>query len=139
MQRMATDDLGNELARVLASVITALVRSDQRDLSARQLGVFLICYLESEAQTVRGLASRLGVAKPAITRVLDRLAEFDLVQRKQDPLDRRSVLVQRTATGMMLLQEIRKLLRDATVQAELALNIEANLQPANPEAVQLSR
>ena len=136
---MATDDLGNELARVLASVITALVRSDQRDLSARQLGVFLICYLESEAQTVRGLASRLGVAKPAITRVLDRLAEFDLVQRKQDPLDRRSVLVQRTATGMMLLQEIRKLLRDATVQAELALNIEANLQPANPEAVQLSR
>ena len=136
---MATDDLGNELARVLASVITALVRSDQRDLSARQLGVFLICYLESEAQTVRGLASRLGVAKPAITRVLDRLAEFDLVQRKQDPLDRRSVMVQRTATGMMLLRELRTLLRDATVQAGLALNIEANPQPANPEAVQLSR
>ena len=136
---MATDDLGNELARVLASVITALVRSDQRDLSARQLGVFLICYLESEAQTVRGLASRLGVAKPAITRVLDRLAEFDLVQRKQDPLDRRSVLVQRTATGMMLLRELRKLLRDSTVQAGLSLDIEASPQPANPEMVQPSR
>src|SRR4051794_7388824 len=84
---MATDDLGSELAHVLAIVITELVRSDQRDLSARQLGVFLICYLESEAQTVRGLASRLGVIKPAITRALDRLEEFDLVRRKQDPLD----------------------------------------------------
>ena len=73
------------------------------------------------------------------TRVLDRLTEFGLVQRKQDFLGRRSVLVQRTATGMMWLRELRTLLRDATVQAGLALNIEANPQPANPEVVQPSR
>jgi DNA-binding MarR family transcriptional regulator len=84
---------------VLRQTIIALVRRDRPDLTARQLGVFLTCYLEDEAQTVRGLAAKLNVSKPAITRALDRLSEFDLVRRKTDPLDRRSVLAQRTATG----------------------------------------
>ena len=97
----------------LRTAIVELVRRDGPDLSARQLGVFLTCYLETEAQTVRGLAAKLGVSKPAITRALDRLSEFDLVRRKTDPLDRRSVLVQRTATGMAFLREMRTILRDA--------------------------
>jgi len=46
-----------------------------------------------------GSAAKLGVSKPAITRALDRLTEFDLVRRKTDPLDRRSVLAQRTVAG----------------------------------------
>jgi DNA-binding MarR family transcriptional regulator len=98
---------------VLRQTIVALVRRDGPDLTARQLGVFLTSYLEDEAQTVRGLAAKLNVAKPAITRALDRLAEFDLVRRKRDPLDRRSVLVQRTTTGSAFLRDLRKILADA--------------------------
>ena len=89
-------------------------------------GCFLTCYLETEAQTVRGLAAKLGVSKPAITRALDRLSEFDLVRRKTDPLDRRSVLVQRTATGMAFLRELRTILRDAAT----AMRITAEPAPA---------
>ena len=111
---------------VLRQTTVALVRRDGPDLSARQLGVFLTCYLESEAQTVRGLAARLNVSKPAITRALDRLSEFDLVRRKTDPLDRRSVLVQRTATGMAFLRELRTILRDAAT----AMRITAEPAPA---------
>ena len=96
---MITNEVSDGLAGILRTAIVELVRRDGPDLSARQLGVFLTCYLETEAQTVRGLAAKLGVSKPAITRALDRLSEFDLVRRKTDPLDRRSVLVQRTATG----------------------------------------
>ena len=96
-----------------------MVRRDGPDLSARQPGVFLTCYLEAEAQTVRGLAARLGVSKPAITRALDRLTEFDLVKRKTDPLDRRSVLVQRTPAGMAFLRELRGILRDAASALKL--------------------
>src|SRR6202035_3082934 len=81
---------------VLRQTTVALVRRDGPDLSARQMGVFLTSYLENEAQTVRGLAANLHVSKPAITRALDRLAEFDLVRRKTDPQDRRSILGQRT-------------------------------------------
>jgi MarR family len=56
------------------------------DISVRQLGVFLTCYVKDEAQTIRGLAAELNVSKPAITRALDRLGEFDLVHRKTAPL-----------------------------------------------------
>ena len=111
---MATHDDGSDnLLGVLRATIVDLVRRDGPDLSARQLGVFLTCYLETEAQTVRGLAVKLNVSKPAITRALDRLSEFDLIRRKTDPLDRRSVLVQRTATGMAFLRELRAILGDA--------------------------
>src|SRR5690242_4293971 len=105
---------------VLRQTVVALVRREGPDLSARQLGVFLTCYLEEEAQTVRGLAAKLNISKPAITRALDRLAEFDLVRRKTDPLDRRSVLVQRTAAGMSYLREIRTILAKAGQEGEPA-------------------
>jgi DNA-binding MarR family transcriptional regulator len=98
---------------VLRETIVALVRRDGPDLTARQFGVFLTCYLENEAQTVRGLAADLNVSKPPITRALDRLAEFDLVRRKTDPLDRRSILVQRTTAGAGFLRDLRKILANA--------------------------
>jgi len=111
---MATiDDGSDNLLGVLRATIVDLVRRDGPDLSARQLSVFMTCYLDTEAQTVRGLAVKLNVSKPAITRALDRLSEFDLVRRKTDPLDRRSVLVQRTAAGMAFLRELRNVLADA--------------------------
>lgn len=112
---MATNstDTTDGLVGILRNTIVSLVRRDGPDLSARQLGVFLTCYLESEAQTVRGLAARLNVSKPAITRALDRLSEFDLVRRKTDPADRRSVLVQRTPSGTAFLRELRGFLREA--------------------------
>ena len=106
-------DTPDSLLKLLRDTTVDLVRRDGPDLSARQLGVFLTCYTEREAQTVRALASRLNVSKPAITRALDRLAEFDLIRRKADPLDRRSVLVQRTEDGDLLLRAIRSILREA--------------------------
>ena len=118
---MITNELSDGLVGILRTAIVDLVRRDGPDLSARQLGVFLTCYLESEAQTVRGLAAKLGVSKPAITRALDRLSEFDLVRRKTDQLDRRSVLVQRTATGMAFLREVRQTLRDAASSSRISV------------------
>ncbi len=118
---MITNEVSDGLAGILRTAIVELVRRDGPDLSARQLGVFLTCYLDSEAQTVRGLAAKLAVSKPAITRALDRLSEFDLVRRKTDPLDRRSVLVQRTATGMAFMRELRIILRDAATTMRISL------------------
>ena len=83
----------DQLIGVLRDTIVGLVRRDGVDLSSRQLGVFLTCYLRDGGHTVRGLAAELNVSKPAITRALDRLGELDLARRKVDPLDRRSVLV----------------------------------------------
>jgi DNA-binding MarR family transcriptional regulator len=102
----------------LRETIVALVRRDSPDLSARQMGVLLTCYLETEAQTVRGLAAKLNVSKPAITRALDRLTEFDLVRRKTDPVDRRSVLVQRKMAGAGFMRDIKKILSNAVVDTQ---------------------
>jgi DNA-binding MarR family transcriptional regulator len=101
------------LIEVLRSSIVQLVRRDGPDLSARQLAVLLTCYLSDEAQTVRGLSAALGVSKPAITRALDRLSEFDLVRRKIDQADRRSVLVQRTVDGLGFIRDLQNILAEA--------------------------
>jgi len=92
----------------LRETIITLVRSDDADLTSRQLGVFLIVYLTGgNPQTVRGLAAALKVSKPAITRALDRLEELNYVRRKPDPMDRRSVLMQRTAHGTAYLRQLK--------------------------------
>jgi DNA-binding MarR family transcriptional regulator len=99
---------------LLRDTIVALVRRDGADLSARQLGVFLTCYLNDGGHTVRGLAAELNVSKPAITRALDRLGELDLARRKVDPMDRRSVLVQRTTKGSAFLRDVRGIMTEAS-------------------------
>src|SRR5476651_1097085 len=137
---MITNEVSDGLAGILRTAIVELVRRDGPDLTARQLGVFLTCYLETEAQTVRGLAARLNVSKPAITRALDRLSEFDLVRRKTDPLDRRSVLVQRTATGMAFQRELRTVLRDAASAIHLTVgSAPGGRQRASAESVPATR
>lgn len=107
----------DQLIGILRSTIVSLVRRDGTDLSARQLGVFLTCYLTDQEHTVRGLAADLSVSKPAITRALDRLSEADYLRRKPDPRDRRSVLVQRTARGAAFLRDIKKILAAAEASA----------------------
>jgi DNA-binding MarR family transcriptional regulator len=100
-------DLPPELAAsILRDVVVGLIRRDGPALSAHQLGVYLTCYTAEQDQTVRGLAAQLKVSKSVITRALDRLSELDLAQRRDDPRDRRSILVARTAAGHALLGEI---------------------------------
>lgn len=114
---MAASPTADQLVGILRETIVALVRRDGPDLSARQLGVFLTCYLQDGAHTVRGLAATLNVSKPAITRALDRLGELDLARRKVDPADRRSVLVQRTLKGTAFLRDLRGIMNDAAAAA----------------------
>lgn len=110
---MVTPNNANRLPAIMRDTIVELVRKDGADLSARQLGVLLICFLEDGPHTVRGLAERLNVAKPAITRAIDRLEQFSLVRRAPDPRDRRSVLVTRTPGGTAYVTTLRGLMQAA--------------------------
>lgn len=91
-------------------VTVALVRDSAPDLSARQMAILLIVYLEPPPQTVRGLAERLNVTKPAITRALDTLGRFELLTRRRDDVDRRNVVVQRTMPGARYVQKLEELI-----------------------------
>lgn len=103
----------DRLTGILRDTIVGTVRRDGPDLSARQLGVLLISYLDQGPHTVRGLAAQLDVSKPAITRSLDRLEELGLARRVVDPADRRSVLVQRTREGSSYMAAVRSLMNES--------------------------
>ena len=125
----------DQLVGILRDTVVALVRRDGPDLSARQLGVFLTVYLNDGPHTVRGLAAELNVSKPAITRALDRLGELDLARRKVDPMDRRSVLVQRTVKGTDFLRAMQ----DIMVEAEQTTREMEYTEAANTEVAQARR
>ncbi len=90
-------------------VMLALVRDGEPDLSARQTAILLTIYLEAPPHTVRGLARKLGVTKPVITRALDTMGKLGLVARRRDDLDRRNVIVQRTVEGSLAVQRLADL------------------------------
>ena len=54
------------------------------------------------------LAERLGIRGPALVRVLDRLAEQDLIDRRTDPNDRRANRLHLTAKGEDLSKRIEE-------------------------------
>ena len=90
--------------------IVKSVRLGVFDLSARQMSLLLTVYLTPPPHTVRGLANLLKVSKPAITRAVNRLTGMDMVRRKPDPDDKRSVLIQRTVRGFVFLREFGDLI-----------------------------
>lgn len=76
------------------------------DLTPRQLCVLWNC--NERSQTVRELAERLNISKPAISRAADRLEESGFIERDDDPKDRRSVLLSLTAAGKTFMTNLQQ-------------------------------
>ena len=82
------------------------VRDEDPDLSIRQMTILLTVYLEAPPHTVRGLAERMNVSKPVITRALDSMGKQNLISRRRDEDDRRNVLIQRTVEGALFIERL---------------------------------
>ena len=91
-----------------------MVRSDVPDLSARQQALLVVVALERGPHTIRGLAERLQVAKPAVSRGIDALEKYSFVRRVPDEDDLRSVFVERTVQGMSHLRSVARTLQIAS-------------------------
>ena len=85
-------------------VMVATLERDLPALTARQFALWLQVYLGPTPHTVRGLAARLKMSKPAVTRALDRLSALGFVTRMRDKSDRRSVIITRTVAGALFLR-----------------------------------
>ncbi|HXK53518.1 MAG TPA: MarR family transcriptional regulator [Hyphomicrobiales bacterium] len=103
---MAIELQPGQAMQLMHDVNLMLVRDEAPDLNMRQLAILLTIYLERPPHTVRGLAQKLGVTKPVITRALDTMGALGLVARRRDDADRRNVLVQRTVAGALYLENL---------------------------------
>lgn len=98
--------------RLWHEVALALVLAGEDELSVRQVAILLTVYLEPPPHTVRGLAAKLGVTKPVITRALDTMGSKGLLTRRRDTADKRNVIVQRTVEGAMFLERLGEMISD---------------------------
>jgi DNA-binding MarR family transcriptional regulator len=96
----------SQALRLLHDIALEQVRDGEPNLSARQLAILLTVYLETPPHTVRGLAQKLNVTKPVITRALDTMGRLEIVTRRRDESDRRNVVVQRTVKGALYVERL---------------------------------
>ena len=78
------------------SVLAGYVASGHPDLTNRQMALLLLVYLDPGPHTVRGIAARLHVSKPVVTRILNALSGLGYVKRQKDMSDLRNIFVIRT-------------------------------------------
>ena len=78
------------------------------ELTMRQLKILLLLYTtETQAARMSALAAALGVTLPTITGIVDRLVEQSLVQREEEPSDRRLVVARLTPEGRELVERLQ--------------------------------
>ncbi|MGX6447038.1 MarR family winged helix-turn-helix transcriptional regulator [Patulibacter sp. S7RM1-6] len=74
------------------------------------------------------LAERMHVVPRTVTTLVDALEQGGLIERRPDPSDRRSTLVQLTPRGEERLDEMRRARRDAAGQLLSALDADEQAQ-----------
>ena len=94
----------SQALRLWHRVTLSDVRDEAPDLTMRQMAILLTVYLDPPPHTVRGLAAKLKVTKPVITRALDTMGALKLVSRHRDEVDRRNVLIRRTVEGALYVE-----------------------------------
>jgi len=78
------------------------------DLSFTQLKALVALEAEGEERSVKALAELLGVSLPAMSRAVDGLFERGLVDRREDPVDRRVRQVRLTDAGRQVPQALNE-------------------------------
>ena len=96
----AFETLGDWMATLIG-----YVQSARPDLTNRQMALLMLVYLSEGPHTVRGLAGRLKVSKPVVTRALNTLGALGYLRRQKDESDLRNIFVERTPAGTAFLEE----------------------------------
>jgi DNA-binding MarR family transcriptional regulator len=99
------DAFGNDLVwlSVLVQRRYAQICADH-DLTSTQ--ATLLCVLKDQSQGMGELAQLLGVAKNALTGLVDRIERRGLVQRETPEHDRRAVTLKATALGKKIVDAL---------------------------------
>jgi len=66
----------------------------------------LLDVLANEGSSVKDIANRIQLDSPAVTGLIDRLLKEELVERREDPADRRSLQIYLTDKGRQLIEDL---------------------------------
>jgi DNA-binding MarR family transcriptional regulator len=86
------------------------IRSGEPDLNNRQMALLLIIYASPGRHTVRGLAEKLQVSRPVVTRALNTLSALGYLRRERDESDGRNIFITQTPNGARFLERFEKFL-----------------------------
>lgn len=100
---------GEPLAAWMGTLID-YVQSARPDLTNRQMALLMVVYLLPGPHTVRGLAARLHVSKPVVTRALNTLGALGYLRRAKDESDLRNIFVEQTPQGLAFLEAFAELI-----------------------------
>jgi DNA-binding MarR family transcriptional regulator len=127
-----TDRLADELGWGLAVVFRGYVKAADAVTDGLPGGhrgyQVLSAAARDEPGSQAALASRLGIDRTVMTYLLDDLVKADLVERRQDPSDRRTRLVVATEHGRTILNDLDRRF------AHAEQHILAGLSPADQTA-----
>lgn len=99
-------DVASNKNKAFADIFFKIAKENERYcLSFRQIVIFLDIYLLNGKGSVKDIAKRTGYVKPAITRNLDTLEEFDLIRREQSKENARLIEIHKTSYGIALLHD----------------------------------
>lgn len=118
--RPATHALQPEIERALAGyarlveLLSAANAPEFPDphVTMAQMRVLMLLSAVGEAR-MSYLAHKLGISPSTVSSLVDRLVESGLAHRREDPSDRRSVLVSLAEAGSHVLDQFNELGRDA--------------------------
>ncbi len=75
------------------------------DATIAQLRILLLLHMQGSAR-MSTIASKLGIALPTATGIVDNLVKKELVMRDTDPHDRRVVICNLSSTGQIFINKI---------------------------------
>ena len=110
-------DETDQLPHILCEALLSRARFNEPDLTLRQFAVLLLVYHTAEPQTVSGLARYLELTGSTVTRVLNRLEDLKLACREINRLDSRSMVVERTTGGTVMMQRLKGAMTEASDRA----------------------
>jgi MarR family transcriptional regulator for hemolysin len=119
------DEIGLLIAR-LARLWRREVDQALADHGLSQATAVPLRVLSRRGKSVRQgvLAEEMGIEGPSLVRLIDLLQAEGLVERREDPTDRRAKTLHLTATGEAKAEEINRVLR--RVRASLLKDIDAD-------------
>lgn len=123
MSATISDSISNELIRLASLVylvlrhnVFASINKDNVHVTPLQWEILRIVQLEEKIHMAE-VGSRLCISRPQITRLVDKLLSYGLVERQESTSDRRMTYIILTKKGEAYIAEVYNLMRSTVNQA----------------------